>query len=101
MTKDLHEFTMENTGDLDAYFDEMMKDSSYREYYNSEKNKMASAIALLSAREEAGLSQAKLAEKSGVPKTTIVRIENGNNTSIETLSKLADALGKQLTVSMA
>ncbi|WP_390405315.1 hypothetical protein [Lacticaseibacillus jixiensis] len=37
MSKDLHEFTMAHTGDLDAYFAEMMKDSSYREVYNEEK----------------------------------------------------------------
>lgn len=101
MSKDLHEFMMENSESLDDFFDEMMKDSSYRQEYQSEMNKLASAAALVEAREEAGLSQAKLAEKAGVPKMTIVRIENGNNTSIETLSKLAGALGKQLTVSMA
>lgn len=39
MSKDMHEFTMEHTGDLDAYFAEMMKDSSYREVYNEEKTK--------------------------------------------------------------
>ncbi|WP_279404250.1 hypothetical protein [Secundilactobacillus kimchicus] len=37
MSKDLHEFTVEHTGDLDAYFAEMMKASSYREAYNEEK----------------------------------------------------------------
>lgn len=100
MNKDLHEFTMDHTGDLDAYFAEMMKDSSYREVYNEEKNKLASAMALLQAREAAGLSQAKLAEKSGVPKTTIVRIENSNNTSIDTLTKLASALGRPLTLTI-
>ncbi|KRK13904.1 transcriptional regulator [Lacticaseibacillus zeae DSM 20178 = KCTC 3804] len=98
MSKDLHEFTMEHTGDLDAYFAGMMKDSSFRQTYAEEKNKMASALALLEAREEAGLTQAKLAEKSGVPKTTIVRIENGSNTTIETLTKLANALGRPLTL---
>ncbi|MEN2316340.1 helix-turn-helix transcriptional regulator [Lacticaseibacillus paracasei] len=100
MSKDMHEFTMEHTGDLDAYFAEMMKDSAYREVYNEEKNKMASAMALLEAREEAGLSQQKLADKSGVPKTTIVRIENGNNTSIDTLTKLANALGRPLNLTI-
>ncbi|KRK46849.1 transcriptional regulator [Secundilactobacillus kimchicus JCM 15530] len=91
---------MEHTGDLDAYFAEMMKASSYREAYNEEKNKMASAMALLEAREEAGLSQQKLADKSGVPKTTIVRIENGHNTSIDTLTKLANALGRPLNLTI-
>ncbi|MGI5872656.1 MAG: helix-turn-helix transcriptional regulator, partial [Bacillota bacterium] len=47
-----------------------------------------------------GLSQQKLADKSGVPKTTIVRIENGNNTSIDTLTKLANALGRPLNLTI-
>ncbi|BAN74257.1 MULTISPECIES: helix-turn-helix transcriptional regulator [Lacticaseibacillus] len=98
MGKDLHEFTMEHTVDLDDYFTKIVKDSSFRQTYAPEKNKMASALALLEAREEAGLTQAKLAEKSGVPKTTIVRIENGSNTTIETLTKLANALGRPLTL---
>ena len=100
MSKDLHEFTMEHSGDLDAYFAEMMKDSTFRQAYTEEKNKMASALALLEAREAAGLTQAKLAEKSGVPKTTIVRIENGNNTSIDTLTKLANALERPITLTI-
>lgn len=98
MGKDLHEFTMEHTVDLDDYFTKIVKDSSFRQTYAPEKNKMESALALLEAREEAGLTQAKLAEKSGVPKTTIVRIENGSNTTIETLTKLANALGRPLTL---
>lgn len=100
MSKDMHEFTVEHSESLDDFFAEMMKDSSYRQAVQAEKNKLASGIALLEAREDAGLSQQGLAEKSGVPKTTISRIENGNNTSIETLTKLANALGRPLTITI-
>ena len=100
MSKDPHEFMMENSESLDDFFTEMMKDSSYRESYQAEMNKLASAAALVEAREEAGLSQQKLADKAGVPKTTVSRIERGNNTSIETLTKLASALGMKLKVTI-
>lgn len=85
---------------MDAFFAEMMQDSSYRKLAESKKAKLASAYAVLEARQNAGLSQQELANKSGVPKTTIARIEQGNNTSIETLTKIANALGKQVKVSI-
>ena len=53
----------------------------------------------LRARENAGLSQRELAERSGVPQSTIARIERGYNTSIDTLSKIAFALNKRVKIS--
>lgn len=98
--KNIKKFTETTSTDMDAFFAEMMQDSSYRKLAESEKAKLASAYAVLEARQNAGLSQQELANKSGVPKTTIARIEQGNNTSIETLTKIANALGKQVRVSI-
>lgn len=39
------------------------------------KEKSASALALYHTREEAGLTQADLAERANVPQSTIARIE--------------------------
>ena len=55
----------------------------------------------LRARENAGLIQRELAERSGVPQSTIARIERGHNTSIETMSKIALALNKNLTIKIS
>lgn len=46
-------------------------------------------------RKKKGLTQAELAEKSGVSRATICAIENGTNKGVSTttLTKLADALG--------
>lgn len=53
----------------------------------------------LRARKNAGLIQRELAERSGVPQSTIARIERGYNTSIDTLSKIAFALNKRVKIS--
>ena len=53
------------------------------------------------AREEAGYSQRELAELAHVPQSTIARIEKGANTSVDTLSKIAFALGKELKISFS
>lgn len=51
------------------------------------------------AREKAGLSQAQLAEKLGTDQASISRIERGQrNITLETLAKLARALGLKVTV---
>ena len=60
--------------------------------------RLESAVALLKAREDAGLTQRELAKRVDVPQSTIARIERGNNTSVDTLSKIANALGKKLKV---
>ena len=54
-----------------------------------------------SIRKEKGLSQIELAKRCNVPQSTIARIESGANTSIDTLTKIANALGKRLTVNFS
>ena len=82
------------------FLKEKMKDTEFKAEYEAEKAKLASAVALMKARESAGLTQREFAELAAVPQSTIARIERGGNTSFETLSKLASALGKNLTVSL-
>lgn len=82
------------------FLKEKMKDTEFKAEYEAEKAKLASAVALMKALESAGLTQRELAELAAVPQSTIARIERGGNTSFETLSKLASALGKNLTVSL-
>ena len=84
---------------IQTIFDKKLKDSQYKEAYLKEKAMLASAVAITKARETAGLSQRELAERSGVPQSTIARIERGYNTSIGTLSKIAFALNKRVKIS--
>lgn len=54
---------------------------------------------LKKAREAAGLSLADVAEKSGIDKAALSRLENGirDNPTVETLMRYAAAIGKQPT----
>lgn len=84
---------------FDEFLAEQMKNPSFENGFLKEDAKLENAIALLRARENAGLSQRELAERSGVPQSTIARIERGYNTSIDTLSKIASALNKRVKIS--
>lgn len=83
---------------LDDYLEEQLKDPEFKKYYEEENAKLKNAIAVMNVRKQAGLSQRQLADASHVPQSTIARIESGANTSIETLAKIAHALGKKVTV---
>ena len=84
---------------IQTIFDKKLADPQYKEAYLKEKSMLASAVAITKAREAAGLKQRELAERSGVPQSTIARIERGYNTSIDTLSKIAFALNKRVKIS--
>jgi ribosome-binding protein aMBF1 (putative translation factor) len=67
-----------------------------------ERRKYAIAIAIREAREEAGLTQAQLAEKLGMLQPAIARLESTNygRVSYTTLAKIADALGLVLEIKL-
>ena len=54
---------------------------------------------IISARNEQGISQRKLAEMSGVKQPVIARMENGTNSpQLDTVLKVLGALGKTLVI---
>ncbi|MDK7184256.1 helix-turn-helix domain-containing protein [Lacticaseibacillus rhamnosus] len=79
-------------------YKKQLENPEFREGFEEETSKLDSAVALMSAREAQGLTQRELAARAGVPQSTIARIERGDNTSMETLSRIAFALGKKLKV---
>ncbi|MDO9214592.1 MAG: helix-turn-helix transcriptional regulator [Methylococcales bacterium] len=73
------------------------------EYDRIEREEMPMLDAILSARKEAGLTQAQVAERMGTKATAVARLEAAlvsgkHSPSIATLRKYANALGKQLDV---
>lgn len=83
---------------FDDYLEKRLQDPELRSNFAAESLKLESAVASLKAREDAGLTQRELARRVDVPQSTIARIERGNNTSVDTLSKIANALGKKLKI---
>ncbi|HXD88607.1 MAG TPA: helix-turn-helix transcriptional regulator [Urbifossiella sp.] len=63
---------------------------------------MAALHDLKHARESRGLSLADVAERSGIDKAALSRLENGvhDNPTVETLIRYAAAVGKRLTWSL-
>ncbi|MDQ3264465.1 MAG: type II toxin-antitoxin system HicB family antitoxin [Myxococcota bacterium] len=63
--------------------------------------KLAVQIALKRARADAGISQTELARRAGVSQPAIAQLENpDSNPTIETLQKVAKALGARLEVTL-
>ena len=85
---------------LDNIFEKDRNNPEFLEVYLEEKAKLENAVAVLKAREAAGLTQRDLAKISGVPQSTIARIEKGANTSLSTMCKIAFALDKQVKISL-
>lgn len=85
---------------FDDFLKEQLKDPKFRKGYYEEQARLENAVAVLKAREAAGLTQRDLAKKSGVPQSTIARIEKGANTSLSTMCKIAFALDKQVKISL-
>ncbi|HEM6266832.1 TPA: multiprotein-bridging factor 1 family protein [Streptococcus suis] len=85
---------------FDDFLKEELKNDEFKAGYLAEKAILESALAVYNARQKAGLTQRELADLSHVPQSTIARIERGNNTSIETMSKIAYALDQKLTISI-
>jgi DNA-binding XRE family transcriptional regulator len=56
---------------------------------------------LTKLRKKLGLTQAKLAQKADLPRTTITKIESGtHNPTLNTLMRIASALGKELKITL-
>ncbi|HEL1737436.1 multiprotein-bridging factor 1 family protein [Streptococcus suis] len=85
---------------FDDFLNKELKNDDFKSGYLAEKTILESALAVYNARQKAGLTQRELADLSHVPQSTIARIERGNNTSIETMSKIAFALNQELTISI-
>ena len=86
---------------FDDFLENELADNKFKEGFLTEKAILESAIAVYDARQTAGLTQRELASLSHVPQSNIASIERGNITSIETMSKIALALNKNLTINIS
>lgn len=78
-----------------------MNDPVFAEEWDALELEYQVQAELIRARIECNMTQAELAEKSGVRQSNISRIENGNALPrLDTLETLATAMGKRVKISI-
>ena len=83
----------------EKYFAEQMQNEEFRKEYEALEPEFAIIQAIIDARQETGLTQRELSERTGIAQSDISKLENGNaNPSIKTLQRLAKAMGKSLRI---
>ena len=80
-------------------------DPAFNQAYDALETEFAALATLLEARQQAGLTQAEVAQRMGVSQPVLARIESslGNRKhtpSLNTLKRYAEACGKRLVISM-
>ena len=78
---------------------EQMENEEFRKEWEALEPEFTIMQAMIDARNEEGLTQKDLSERSGIAQGDISKLENGNaNPSIRTLQRLANAMGKKLKI---
>lgn len=83
---------------LDDYLNNELQNEEFARDFEAESERLQSAIALVKAREEAGLTQQELAKLSGKTQATISRMEQGQISSFEVMQTLVHAMGGKLKI---
>lgn len=78
-----------------------MKDEEFRIEYEKLKPRYEAIEQIIRARKEQNMMQSELAKRVGTQKSNISRLESGNyNLSLDFLAKVAESLGKNLSVTL-
>ncbi len=78
---------------------QLLKDPEFKAEYDALEDEFRLIEMLIGARLEKKLTQAELAEKIGMKQAAIARLESGeSNPSYKTLSRVARALDKKVTL---
>lgn len=86
---------------VDKYLAKKLEDPRFREGYEFEKAKLELALKLTKIRKKSGKTQAQVARQLHISQQLISQIETGEaeNITINTLTKLAATLGKDIRLS--
>lgn len=80
--------------------EEILADPEAKREYDALEPEFQLILAMLELRSEQNLSQQEIANRTGINRSDISRIEHGNaNPSLKTMKRIANALGKQLKIS--
>lgn len=85
-----------------SFKDEALKDEEFNEKYEAMGPEFELLEQFIKARKKAHLSQQELAQRLKVQQPSVARLEKGgySSTSIATLSRVADAMGYSLKISL-
>ncbi|MDE5937476.1 MAG: helix-turn-helix transcriptional regulator [Lachnospiraceae bacterium] len=80
---------------------DMLKDEEFKLEYEKLQPRYEAIAQIIRARKEQNMTQAELAKRVGTQKSNISRLESGNyNPSLDFLVKVAESLGKTLSVQL-
>ena len=80
---------------------DMLKDEEFKIEYEKLKPRYEAIEQIIRARKEQNITQAELAKRVGTQKSNISRLESGNyNPSLDFLVKIAESLGKKISVTL-
>ena len=86
--------------DLDRFLGEQLKDPEFAQEWERSRPEYEVMKLLVEARSEMGMSQSELARRTGIKQPNISRLERGLcSPTLETLSALAQGLGKKMQIS--
>ena len=80
---------------------DMLKNEEFKIEYEKLKPRYEAIEQIIRARKEQNITQAELAKRVGTQKSNISRLESGNyNPSLDFLAKIAESLGKKISVKL-
>lgn len=80
---------------------DMLKNEEFKIEYEKLKPRYEAIEQIIRARKEQNITQAELAKRVGTQKSNISRLESGNyNPSLDFLAKIAESLGKKISVTI-
>ena len=85
--------------DFTRYLNEQLKDPVFKQEWDALESECELARTMIKARTETGITQKDLASKTGIQRSNISRIEQGEyNPSVKTLQRIARGMGKKLYI---
>ena len=83
---------------FDDHLNEKLKDPEFKKLYEEESRLLRLGYEISKAREQKGISQKELAQKSRITQQQLSKIENGVNCNMLTFIRVSTALGLDITV---
>lgn len=88
--------------DFQKYFKNQLNDKKFKKLYDEYGKQLKIAYRIIQLRKKQKITQLELAKKIGTTQSNIVKMESGKqNFTIDILSKVAQALNKELKISIS